>query len=161
MPTPPQEFLHVTSDSFTASVIEETLRRLGREEVAIGMRESLAAGPLQDVDSGGALRAAWWTRILGETTPDVPSFDESDLWARVKQGSEAVVLWHGPHPFERMEAHLSGKIDGVDAGLSASLQRLENKVDAGFARVDRELGLVKAAVLEHDRELRAMGRSAH
>ena len=32
------------------------------------------------------------------------------------------------------------------------------KVDARFDAVDRELGLVKDAVLTHDRELREMGR---
>jgi hypothetical protein len=96
--------LHLVSDSATQGVIVETLRRLERKEITIGMRESLGAGPLQDVDSDRALRAAWWTRILGETCSDVPDFDESDLWSRVRQGSEAVVLWHGPHPFERLFA---------------------------------------------------------
>jgi hypothetical protein len=64
---------------------------------------------------------------------------------------------------DRTDARLetvSDKLDDVDARLSTSLQRLETKVDAGFAHVDRELGLVKAAVLQHDRELRAMGRGA-
>ena len=83
-------------------VVEETLRRLGRNETVLGMREGLAAGPLHDVDSGAASRVEWWTRILGEVEPGAPTFDDSDLWAHVRVASEPVVLWHGPHPGERL-----------------------------------------------------------
>ena len=44
----------------------------------------------------------WWTRILGEVDPEPPTFDDSDLWAHVRAASEPVVLWHGPHPGERL-----------------------------------------------------------
>jgi hypothetical protein len=42
----------------------------------------------------------------------------------------------------------------VKAEVRADISSLRTEVHAGFERVDRELALVKSAVLEHGRELR-------
>ena len=62
----PEEFLHLTSCEGAADMIEETLRRLGRSETVVGMRDLFNEGPLHDIDAGGASRIEWWTRIHGD-----------------------------------------------------------------------------------------------
>ena len=48
-------------------MIEETLRRLGRRETVVGMRDIFNnKGRLHDIDAGGASRIEWWTRIHGD-----------------------------------------------------------------------------------------------
>ena len=98
-------FMHLTSCEGAAEVIEETLRRLGRSETVVSMRDIFNEGPLHDIDAGGASRIAWWTRIHGdavvkEVEPEI--FDDSDLWDAVRAQTADVVIWHGLHPMERV-----------------------------------------------------------
>lgn len=115
-----EAYFHVASCESAADVVRETLRRLGRDEVVIGMRDTLAEGPLHDVDEGGASRVEWWGRIYGEPldADDALKFDDSDLWAQVQGSSQNVLIWHGPHPMERLFAlracwHLRRRAEGV------------------------------------------------
>ena len=52
-----------------------------------------------------------------------------------------------------------GEVRGDLADLRGDLDKLKHHVDAGFARVDRELGLVKSAVTQHTHELREIRTS--
>jgi len=102
---PSAEFLHLTSCEGASDVIEETLRRLGRSETVVGMRDAFHEGPLHDIDAGGASRIEWWTRIHGdavvkEVAPEV--FDDSDLWDDVRAQTVDVVVWHSLHPMDRI-----------------------------------------------------------
>jgi hypothetical protein len=99
------DLLHLTSCQQATTVVEETLRRLGRSDSVVGMRDIFNEGPLHDIDMGGASRIEWWTRIHGEAVVkdvDGEIFDDSDLWDDVRARSSDVVLWHGPHPMERI-----------------------------------------------------------
>ena len=51
------------------------------------------------------------------------------------------------------------RIDERVARVDENVTRIDREMSAGFERVDRELGLVKAVVLDHSRELREI-RSA-
>jgi hypothetical protein len=98
-------FLHLASGPQAGEVIEETLRRLGRHEAVIAMRDSFAEGPLGDVDQGAASRVDWYKRI----NPELPEEEllllgDSDLWEEVRRSPADVMLWHGPHPVERIFA---------------------------------------------------------
>ncbi len=97
-----EQFLHVASGPTAGDVVEAALQQLDRSETVVAMRDALNVGPLVDVDSGGALRAEWWNRILQGTSDDEPErdFDEVPLWNRVVGANTPVVLWHGPHPLE-------------------------------------------------------------
>ncbi len=99
-------FLHLASGPSAAGVIIETVRRLGREETVLGVWDALADGPLQDVDAGATLRVEWWSRLSGEPLDAqlARELDDSDLWARVRNVSTPVLMWHGPHPSERIFA---------------------------------------------------------
>lgn len=104
--TPAQVFLHLASGSSAADVIQETVRRLGRDEVVVGMRDAFAEGPLQDADDGAASRIEWWNRLHGNARDDAEAmeFDDADIWAQVRTAPGDVMLWHGPHPVERIFA---------------------------------------------------------
>ena len=104
--TTPNEFLHLASGSSAANVIEETLRRLGRSEAVTAMRDSFEAGPLGDVDAGAARRIDWYARIDPKPFDEAEArrLDDSDLWERVHADTANVMLWHGPHPAERLFA---------------------------------------------------------
>jgi hypothetical protein len=101
-----QVFLHMTTGPQAATVVEETLRRLGREEPVLAMRDSFEAGPLGDVDAGARSRIEWHTRLRREPVPEneAREFDDSDLWQRLRAETANVMLWHGPHPSERIFA---------------------------------------------------------
>jgi hypothetical protein len=81
--------------------------------------DSLSEGPLHDVDAGGALRRDWYKRINPQLSDeDLQLLDDSELWERVRTSSGHVVLWHGPHPVERIVAlracwHLRDQSDRV------------------------------------------------
>jgi hypothetical protein len=99
-------FVHMTSGAQTATVVEETLRRLGREEPVVSMRDSFEAGPLGDVDAGARSRIEWHARLRGEPVPEneARELHDADLWQRVRGMTVDVMLWHGPHPAERIFA---------------------------------------------------------
>lgn len=99
---PPQEFVHLAGSEQAAGVVQETLRRLGRHETVIGMRDSFADGPLGDVDAGAASRTEWYRRI-SPALEELPG-DDADLWERMRGSGAPVMLWHGPHPVERIFA---------------------------------------------------------
>jgi hypothetical protein len=118
--TSSEAFLHLASGSSAADVIRETVRRLGRNEVVIGMRDTYAEGPLQDADAGAASRVEWWSRLRGEPldAADACALDDADMWAQVRAAPSDVLLWHGPHPAERIFAlracwHLRDQPDRV------------------------------------------------
>lgn len=66
------------------------------------MRDSFTEGPLGDVDAGAASRTEWYRRINPELE-ELPG-DDADVWEWVHATSAGVVLWHGPHPVERIFA---------------------------------------------------------
>lgn len=70
------------------------------------MGDNFADGPLCDVDDGGAARIAWWSRIDGGPldAEHVRALDDRELWTRVATATAGVVLWHGPHPADRVFA---------------------------------------------------------
>lgn len=113
-------FLHLASGDSGAGAIRETVRRLGRDEVVIGMRDTYAVGPLGDVDEGAASRLEWWSRLEGKPLDpaDAHALDDREIWAQVRAASSDVMLWHGPHPVERIFAvracwHLRDQPDRV------------------------------------------------
>jgi hypothetical protein len=99
-------FLHIASCESAGGVIEETLRRLGRDEVVLHGADTFAEGPIHDVDNGARARVEWWSRVYGEplADDDARELDDSDLWARIRAALENKILWHGPHPMERLFA---------------------------------------------------------
>jgi hypothetical protein len=99
-------FLHLASGSSAADVIRETLRRLGRGEVVIGMRDAYAEGPLRDVDEGARSRVEWWSRLRGKPldAAEAGALNDADIGAQVRVAPDKVMLWHGPHPAERIFA---------------------------------------------------------
>jgi hypothetical protein len=98
-------FVHVVSGPQAARFIEEALRQLGRREPVFAMRDWLSDGPLQDIDAGAASRRDWYKRINPELTEeDLQELDESDIWAKVRSSPGDVMIWHGPHPAERLFA---------------------------------------------------------
>jgi Domain of unknown function (DUF1835)/Protein of unknown function len=99
-----QAFIHLASGDEAAEVVEETLRQLDRHETVIAMVDAFTEGPLSDVDSGAELRTEWYKRLQPELPVDELPGDDSDLWEEVRARSEDVVLWHGPHPIERIFA---------------------------------------------------------
>ena len=101
-----QAFLHLTSGSAAANVIRETVSRLERDEVVIGMRYPLAEGPLQDADEGASSRVEWWSRLHGKPldADAARECDDVDIWTQVRAAPDDVMLWHGPHPEERIFA---------------------------------------------------------
>jgi hypothetical protein len=113
-------FLHLASGSSAADVVRETLRRLRRDEGVVGMRDAYVEGPLQDADEGGTLRVDWWSRLRGKPmdTTEARALDDGDVWAEVRSSPNDVMLWHGPHPVERIFAlracwHLRDQPDRV------------------------------------------------
>jgi hypothetical protein len=120
------EFVHLASGEQAAEVVRETLRRLGRQEPVIAMRDAFAEGPLGDVDEGAASRTEWYRRIHAELRAEELPGDDTDLWERVRAASAGVMLWHGPHPVERIFAmracwHLRDEPERVyEVALSAS-----------------------------------------
>jgi hypothetical protein len=99
-----QAFIHLASGEQAAAVVEETLRQLDRHETVIAMVDAFTEGPLSDVDSGAELRTEWYKRLQPELAADELPGDDSDLWEEVRASSENVMLWHGPHPIERIFA---------------------------------------------------------
>ena len=98
-------FLHLGSAKAAADVISEGLRRIGRDEPAIGGTDILTEGPLRDVDESGALRAGWWQKLRGTTAEEEGTwFASAGLWDQVLSSNASVVLWHGDHPMDRLFA---------------------------------------------------------
>jgi hypothetical protein len=64
------------------------------------MRDSFTEGPLGDVDTGAASRTEWYRRI-NPALEAVPG-DDANLWERVRSSGAPAMLWHGPHPVERI-----------------------------------------------------------
>ena len=101
---PDQSLLHLASCSSAANVIRETLRQLLRDEPVLEVHDALEVGPLSDVDAGAASRIAWWKQILGERAErsELAKLEDSKLWGEVRRARSDIVLWHGPHPGERL-----------------------------------------------------------
>ncbi len=97
-------FLHLAAGLSGAKAVNNALAALGRDETALGQGDVLAEGPLHDIDHGGAARIAWWERLYGEALPDesVRSILDSEIWDRARGWDGDIVVWHGPHPSERL-----------------------------------------------------------
>lgn len=98
-------FIHVTSGDSAAGSVRETLRKLGRHEEVVALRDSLDAGPLHDVDSGAAARIAWWDRIYVKPrlrASERRAIDEGPKWRDLVTSGKGIVVWHGPHIAERL-----------------------------------------------------------
>jgi hypothetical protein len=124
-----REFVHLASCEEAAEIVEKTLKQLGRDEVVVPMEDTFAEGPLGDVDEGGASRSAWYRRIHPELPAEDLPGDDSDLWNEVRARSADAMLWHGPHPIERLFAlracwHLRDEPERVyEVALSATGER--------------------------------------
>jgi len=101
-----EAFVHMTSGDSAAGAVSAALKRLGREEEVIAFLDALNQGPLHDIDEGATSRAEWWTVVYGEALDpeEVARLDDSEVWKRVRDDSRPVVLWHGPHANERLNA---------------------------------------------------------
>ncbi len=99
-----ETFLHLTSGRHAAEVVRAALGLLGRDETVLFQADAHTDGPLHDVDSGAVERIAWWNRIrvqpLDET--EAKNLDDAALWEQVRADRSHVVLWHGPHPADRL-----------------------------------------------------------
>lgn len=97
-------YLHLTSGE--PSAVRAALKILGRTETVIGFPDTLAEGPIHDVDAGAAARIEWWSRVEGKRLPtrETRRLDDASAWARVEADRHDVVLWHGPAAPERLFA---------------------------------------------------------
>lgn len=104
--SPGERFIHLTSGSGAADIVRHTVKRLGRDEPVVAMRDDYAEGPLADADQGAASRVQWWTKLRGGPLDpgEAERFDDADIWAHVRASKDDVVLWHGPHAMERIFA---------------------------------------------------------
>jgi hypothetical protein len=96
------EFLHVASGEGAAHALRSVLKNLAVRGRMVTMRDPLGAGPLHDVDAGGAARMEWWKTVCGEAW-HARRFDDSPALRRIAE-AERVMLWDGPHPDERLWA---------------------------------------------------------
>lgn len=96
-------FVHLAQ---SANIVEQVIAKLERHEPVHGMRDAYCDGPLGDVDEGAKCRVEWWTRLHDEPLDDEDArrLDDRDLWERVRSEPNDFVLWHGPHPAERIFA---------------------------------------------------------
>jgi hypothetical protein len=102
---PAGRFLHLTSSAPAREHVEELLEKLGRNERVFELPDAMPnEGPLHDIDADGPSRAAWRRRILGAEAEALPPgvFDDVPLWRSIVADDANVVLWHGPHPAERI-----------------------------------------------------------
>jgi hypothetical protein len=99
-------FLHLAPSEYSAKGIREALRALDRDCAVLGGSDVLAEGPLHDIDELGASRIAWWSKLAGHQLPDDQSrkIVDSEIWRRARESNADVMLWHGPHPSERLFA---------------------------------------------------------
>lgn len=98
-------FVHLTSSTPAREHVEELLEKLGRKERVLKLPDEMPnEGPLRDIDADGSSRAAWRKRILGTEAEALPPgvFDDVPLWRSIVADDANVVLWHGPHPAERI-----------------------------------------------------------
>ncbi|MBI2392162.1 MAG: DUF1835 domain-containing protein [Deltaproteobacteria bacterium] len=97
-------FIHLVSGESAGGVVRETLRKLKRREELVVIRDALNVGPLADVDAGGAARIEWWNRVYSKQLPprETRKLDESAAFHRLAATDTSVVVWHGPHPSERL-----------------------------------------------------------
>jgi hypothetical protein len=97
-------FLHVVAGLSAAGNVQAALNLLDREEVVLRTRDALVEGPLGDIEAGAQCRAEWWSRMGPKPLDDreARELDDTDLWAEVRAARGDVVLWHGPHPGERL-----------------------------------------------------------
>lgn len=101
-----EAYLHLLSDACSADLIAQLLPRLGCDDPVLGMCGVLADGPLCDVETGGASTLAWWSKVHGAPLePEhVRDLVDDDRWATVRRSGSNVMVWHGPHPAERLFA---------------------------------------------------------
>lgn len=98
-------FVHLTTSRPAREHVEELVKALGREDRVLELPDDLPnEGPLHDIDADGPSRAAWRRRILGAEAEELPAgvFDDAPLWRSLVADDADVVLWHGPHPAERI-----------------------------------------------------------
>ncbi|MBX3215750.1 MAG: DUF1835 domain-containing protein [Labilithrix sp.] len=98
-------FVHLTSSTPAREHVEELLAKLDRKERVLELPDEMPnEGPLHDIDTDGQSRAAWRRRILGAEAEALPpgDFDDAPLWRSIVADDANVVLWHGPHPAERI-----------------------------------------------------------
>ncbi len=98
-------FVHLTSSATARDHVEELLETLGRNERVVDLPDDMPnEGPLHDIDNDGPSRAAWRKRILGAEAEARPpgEFEDMPLWRSIVGDDVNVVLWHGPHPAERI-----------------------------------------------------------
>jgi hypothetical protein len=98
--------LHAVAGSSSADAVRAALDRLGRNEEVIGFHDALSLGPLGDVDGTAASRIAWWSRLrAAPLDPDESrKLQDAEVWRTLRADERDVVVWHGPHPGERMLA---------------------------------------------------------
>jgi hypothetical protein len=99
--------LHLASGVAAAEVVRASLRQLERDEdVWSAANDCWSAGPLVDVDEWAACRTDWWARVRGRPLEEeeAAEFDDRDVWTRAVNDPRTIVLWHGPHPIDRIFA---------------------------------------------------------
>lgn len=106
LPASDESFLHLTSGPSAADAVRAALVLLERDEEVFGLGDAFTMGPLGDVDGDAASRVTWWTLVRGHPLEraEAAQLDDSATWQRVLGDHSPVVIWHGPHPHERLYA---------------------------------------------------------
>jgi len=100
----PDRVVHVVSGESAGGVVWETMRKLKHRDEIVVLRDALNVGPLIDIDNDAAARIEWWNRIYSKRLPprEARKLDETAALCRLAADDATVVVWHGPHPCERL-----------------------------------------------------------
>ncbi|TAL96939.1 MAG: DUF1835 domain-containing protein [Paraburkholderia sp.] len=87
---------HLTNGDVAADSLRDALRRAGRNERVLALKDDLAVGPLRGVDDAPDVRADFWQRVYGDVERDfLGEFDEqAAMLATVVSEHSHIVVWH-------------------------------------------------------------------
>ncbi|CAG4906579.1 DUF1835 domain-containing protein [Paraburkholderia saeva] len=88
--------IHITNGDVAADALRDALRRAGRSERVIALKDDLAVGPLRGIDGEPDVRANFWQRVYGESERDFAREfgKQAAALAAVVSDRSAVVVWH-------------------------------------------------------------------
>ncbi|CAG4926385.1 DUF1835 domain-containing protein [Paraburkholderia gardini] len=88
--------IHLTNGDAAADALRDALRRAGRNERVLALKDDLAVGPLRGIDDAPDTRVDFWQRVYGDTERDFSrEFDEqATALAAVVSECSHIVVWH-------------------------------------------------------------------